>query len=102
MQGMEKIRTGNGTSGTKRKQLAKQHHTPPHQTQFADAPLYIMTRGDQRERARAKAQKKQADLSKGKVKDGDSAAKRKERDAAAMREKQKAAEEKRQQDAGGK
>jgi hypothetical protein len=35
--------------------------------------------GDQRERARAKAQKKQADLTKGKVKDGDSAAKRKER-----------------------
>ena len=53
-----------------------------------------MTRGNQRELARAKNAKRQADSSnKKKEQDGLSAAARKERDAEVMRQKQKKARE---------
>jgi hypothetical protein len=48
------------------------------------------SRGDQRDRAREKNQKKQADNKKGNT-EGLSAAQRKERDAAIMKQKQDAA-----------
>uniref|UniRef100_A0A336KRN4 Transmembrane protein 138 n=1 Tax=Culicoides sonorensis TaxID=179676 RepID=A0A336KRN4_CULSO len=52
-----------------------------------------MTRGNQRDLARQKAQKRQAELNKGKRDDGLTAEQRKERDAQIMREKQKKKEE---------
>jgi|ERR1739838_316218 len=56
--------------------------------------LHKMTRGNQRELARAKNAKKQADSSKKKKdEDGLSAAARKQRDAEVMRQKQKKAGE---------
>jgi len=60
-----------------------------------------MTRGDQRDRAREKAQKKQATVAKGATKSGASLQKRKEDDAAKLREKQAASELKRQAGTGG-
>lgn len=48
-----------------------------------------MTRGNQRDLARAKNAKKQADQTKGKRSDGLSVEQRKEKDAELMREKQK-------------
>ncbi|XP_061451449.1 small EDRK-rich factor 2 [Rhineura floridana] len=54
-----------------------------------------MTRGNQRELARNKNMKKQADTGKGKRRDdGLSAAARKQRDSEIMQQKQKAAKEK--------
>lgn len=47
-----------------------------------------MTRGNAREIARAKNQKKQAEMNKGKNQSGMSLAKRREQDAAAMQAKQ--------------
>ncbi|XP_050313850.1 putative SERF-like protein [Anthonomus grandis grandis] len=52
-----------------------------------------MTRGNQRELARAKNQKKQQELSKGKKSDGLTVEQRKQRDADLMREKQRKKEE---------
>ncbi|CAG9759397.1 unnamed protein product [Ceutorhynchus assimilis] len=52
-----------------------------------------MTRGNQRELARAKNQKKQQDLVKGKKTDGLTVEQRKARDAEVMRLKQKQKEE---------
>jgi hypothetical protein len=59
-------------------------------------PSFSQTKGgNQREIARAKTAKKQADANKGVRDDGLTVAQRKERDAAALREKQaKAAKEK--------
>ncbi|PWN32028.1 four F5 protein [Meira miltonrushii] len=53
-----------------------------------------MTRGNQRDLARAKNAKKQADATKGKRDDGLTVAQRKQRDADAMRAKQEAAKAK--------
>ncbi|KAL3289512.1 hypothetical protein HHI36_022929 [Cryptolaemus montrouzieri] len=52
-----------------------------------------MTRGNQRELARAKNQKKQQELTKGKRDDGLTLEQRKFRDAEMMREKQRKKEE---------
>ncbi|XP_060537398.1 putative SERF-like protein [Cylas formicarius] len=52
-----------------------------------------MTRGNQRELARAKNQKKQQELNKGKKTDGLTVEQRKFRDAEVMREKQRKKEE---------
>ena len=52
-----------------------------------------MTRGNQRDIARQKAQKKQADQSKGKRGDNLTLEQRKQRDAELMREKQKKKDE---------
>lgn len=54
----------------------------------------IMTRGNQRDQAREKNQKKQADKEKGQRDDGMSHAQRKDKDAENMRLKQQAAEAK--------
>ncbi|PWN94054.1 four F5 protein [Acaromyces ingoldii] len=51
-----------------------------------------MTRGNQRDLARAKAQKKQADANKGKRADGLSVEQRKARDAEIVKQKQMAKE----------
>ncbi|KAL1492971.1 hypothetical protein ABEB36_011125 [Hypothenemus hampei] len=56
-----------------------------------------MTRGNQRELARAKNQKKQQELNKGKKSDGLTLEQRKFRDAELMREKQKKKELKQSQ-----
>jgi len=53
-----------------------------------------MARGNQRELARAKNQKKQAAMNKGKKDDGTTFKSRQERDAEIMRQKQKKKEEK--------
>ncbi|XP_046890977.1 small EDRK-rich factor 2 [Hypomesus transpacificus] len=53
-----------------------------------------MTRGNQRELARAKNAKKQTEKTKGKTEDGLSAAARKQRDAEIMQQKQKKANDK--------
>ncbi|XP_076262122.1 putative SERF-like protein [Rhynchophorus ferrugineus] len=55
-----------------------------------------MTRGNQRELARAKNQKKQQEQSKGKKNDGLTLEQRKFRDAEVMREKQRKKEEMKQ------
>nr|XP_023013106.1 putative SERF-like protein [Leptinotarsa decemlineata] len=55
-----------------------------------------MTRGNQRELARAKNQKKQQDLAKNKKSDGLTVEQRKFRDAELMREKQKKKQEEEQ------
>ncbi|XP_031632419.1 putative SERF-like protein [Contarinia nasturtii] len=52
-----------------------------------------MTRGNQRDLARAKAQKKQADAKKGVRNDGLTVEQRKQRDAEILREKQRKKEE---------
>ncbi|WFD27291.1 hypothetical protein MNAN1_002287 [Malassezia nana] len=49
-----------------------------------------MARGNARELARAKNQKKQAEMNKGRSDDGLSVSQRRERDAAALRAKQEA------------
>ncbi|CDH55370.1 predicted protein [Lichtheimia corymbifera JMRC:FSU:9682] len=62
-----------------------------------------MTRGNQRELARAKNQKKQQKMNKGKpAESGVSLTKRKENDAAIMRAKQEAAAAKKAAEAAGK
>ncbi|KAI8804256.1 putative SERF-like protein [Cladochytrium replicatum] len=53
-----------------------------------------MARGNQRDKAREKAQQKQADATKGQRKDGLSGEKRKEHDAEIMRQKQEKAAQK--------
>lgn len=58
-----------------------------------------MTRGNQRDLARAKNLKKQAEANKGRKDDGLSAAQRAERDANIMREKMKKKEAKKAADA---
>ncbi|XP_019871302.1 putative SERF-like protein [Aethina tumida] len=58
-----------------------------------------MTRGNQRELARLKNQKKQTESNKGKKNDGLTLEQRKQRDAELMREKQKKKEEAKQQTA---
>ena len=61
-----------------------------------------MTRGNQRDLARAKAQKKAADENKGQRSDGKGFGAAKEDDASKMRAKQAAAEEKKRQQEEGK
>ncbi|XP_011198133.1 PREDICTED: putative SERF-like protein [Bactrocera latifrons] len=61
-----------------------------------------MTRGNQRDLARQKAQKKNQELSKGKRNDNLTVEQRKARDAELMREKQKKKEEEARAAAAGK
>ncbi|XP_037949471.1 putative SERF-like protein [Teleopsis dalmanni] len=60
-----------------------------------------MTRGNQRDLARAKNQKKQAEQNKGKRTDNLTVEQRKQRDADVMREKQKKKEDAATSSAGG-
>lgn len=64
-------------------------------------PKTKMTRGNQRDLAREKTQKKEAEKNKGQRQDGMSLAKAKEADAERMRLKQAAAEAKRNGGASG-